>query len=102
MSENSKYENILSDLTLIESEVRTLVEMLKVTTNALKEKELQNAMLKQDIQKLNKRLTELEYEIEHNKLNSQFKGEKIQSVDNELLKQKIKYLISRIDLHLSS
>ncbi len=103
MSDISKYESILNDLTLIETEVAILVEKLRVTSESLREKEVQMAMLKQENQQLNKKLSELEFELESTKMNLQNeRPESFISKDNELLKEKIKSLISRIDFHLSS
>ncbi len=103
MSDISKYESTLNDLTLIESEVAILVEKLRVTSESLKEKEVQLSMLKQENQQLNKRLSELEFELESAKLSNQNEMTGFaQKRDNEALKEKIKNLISRIDFHLSS
>lgn len=103
MSDISKYESTLNDLTLIESEVAIMIEKLRVTSESLKEKEVQLAMLKQENQQLNKRLSELEFELESAKLSNQNKmPEFAQRQDNEVLKEKIRNLISRIDFHLSS
>jgi len=103
LSDISKYESTLNDLTLIESEVAILVEKLRVTTESLKEKEVQFAMLKQENQHLNKRISELEFELENIKQNNQnLNTEFVSTIDNEVLKEKIKNLISRIDFHLSS
>lgn len=103
MSDVNKYESLLNDLTLIESEVAILVEKLKLTSETLKEREVQLAMVKQENQQLNKRISELEYEIENLKLSVQNNdADKSYYQENEKLKQKIKSLISRIDYHLSS
>lgn len=104
MSENSKYESTLNDLTLIESEVAILVEKLRISTETLKEREVQYAMLKQENQQLNKRLSELEFELENLKLTKHNEAAEQIYTDNtnEALKAKIKNLISRIDFHLSS
>lgn len=103
MSEISKYEAILNDLTQIESEVAIIVEKLKLTSESLKEKEMQLAILKQENQQLHKRISELEYELNNAKITSQnnvYKPNEI--VINEEIKEKIKNLISKIDFHLSS
>lgn len=103
MSDISKYESTLNDLTLIESEVAIMIEKLRVTSESLREKEVQLAMLKQENQQLNKRLSELEFELESAKLSNQNEITGFaQKQDNEVLKEKIKNLISRIDFHLSS
>jgi predicted nuclease with TOPRIM domain len=103
VSEISKYEAILNDLTQIESEVAIIVEKLKLTSESLKEKEMQLAILKQENQQLHKRISELEYELNNAKITSQnnvYKPNEI--VINEEIKEKIKNLISKIDFHLSS
>lgn len=103
MSDISKYESTLNDLTLIESEVAILIEKLRVTSESLREKEVQLAMLKQENQQLSKRLSELEFELESLKLSNQNEvTDCVQKQDREVLKEKIKNLISRIDFHLSS
>lgn len=103
MSDVNKYESLLNDLTLIESEVAILVEKLKLTSETLKEREVQLAMVKQENQQLHKRISELEYEIENLKLSVQNnEADKSYNHENDILKQKIKSLISRIDYHLSS
>lgn len=103
MSEITKYESTLNDLTLIESEVANLIEKTRLATETLKERDVQIAMLKQENHQLSKRLSELEFELEHLKLNYQNgNSEKIYLRENEILKEKIKNLITRIDFHLSS
>lgn len=103
MSEILKYENTLNDLSLIESEVAILVEKYKITSETLKEREVQLAMLKQENQQLNKRLAELEFELENIKLRNQNVAiGQSNNEDNEVLKAKIKNIITRIDFYLSS
>jgi len=103
VSDISKYESTLNDLTLIESEVAILVEKQRVISESLKEKDVQLTMLKQEINHLNKRISELEFELETAKINKQNETPQLVSKqDNEALKEKIKNLITRIDFHLSS
>ncbi len=103
MSDVSKYESTLNDLILIETEVAILIEKFRVTSESLREKELQLEKLKQENQYLNKRLSELEFELESLKLsNNNTMTGIVNKQDNEVLKEKIKSLISRIDFHLSS
>jgi DNA repair exonuclease SbcCD ATPase subunit len=103
MSEISKYETLLNDLLNIESEVSILVEKLKVTTEKLKEKELQIAVLKQENQNLSKKVSELEYQIENIKTSNSFPNiESINIENSEILKTRIKNLINKIDYYLSS
>ncbi|MCS7054132.1 MAG: hypothetical protein NZM09_10435 [Ignavibacterium sp.] len=103
MNEISKYEILLNDLTQIESEIAILVDKLKVIQDSLQEKEMQIAMLRQENHNLQKKISELEYEVNNLRINSQFdQSAKISEYDNDEIKQKIKYIISKIDYHLGS
>ena len=103
MNELSKYESIINDLNLIE----TQAEVLK---NRAKDIELRNIQVERTIEQLkaentalNQKVVKLEGEIdkligktELNIFNS------LTSKEKETLKSKIENLISKIDYHLSS
>ncbi len=103
MSELSKYEIIINDLNLIE----TQAEVLK---NKAKDIELRNSKVERTIEQLkaentalNQKIAKLEGEIDRligktelNIFNS------LTSKEKEALKTKIENLINKIDYHLSS
>ena len=103
MNELSKYESIINDLTLIE----TQAEVLK---NKARDIELRNAKVERSIEQfkaenaaLNQKVAKLEGEIDRligktelNIFNS------LTSKEKEALKSKIENLINKIDYHLSS
>lgn len=103
MTELSKYENIINDLNLIE----TQAEVLK---NKAKDFELRNLKVERTLEKLktenvelNQKVRNLEAEIDKligkSEMNI-FKS--LNSKEKETLKTKIQSLISKIDYHLSS
>ncbi|MGQ9643351.1 MAG: hypothetical protein ACUVT3_05800 [Ignavibacterium sp.] len=99
----AKYDSLIQDLTLIESEISTIVEKLRVSTQREQELEIQLAKAKQENAVLMKRINELEHQLE----NTQIKSENeyfgsLNSKEKEVLKQKIQNLITRIEYHLSS
>lgn len=103
MVDFAKYDSLIQDLTLIESEISAIVEKLRVSTQREQELEIQLAKAKQENTVLIKRISELEHQLE----NTQIKSENeyfgsLNSKEKEVLKQKIQNLITRIEYHLSS
>lgn len=103
MFDFTKYDALIQDLTLIESEVAAIVEKLRISTEREQELEIQLAKAKQENAVLLKRINELEHQLE----NSQIKSENeyfgsLNTKEKEVLKQKIQNLITRIEYHLSS
>jgi predicted nuclease with TOPRIM domain len=99
----TKYDALIQDLTLIESEIAAIVEKLRVSTEREQELEIQLAKARQENAVLLKRINELEHQLE----NSQIKSENeyfgsLNTKEKEVLKQKIQNLITRIEYHLSS
>lgn len=99
----AKYDSLIYDLTLIESEISAIVEKLRVSTQREQELEIQLAKAKQENAVLIKRISELEHQLE----NTQIKSENeyfgsLNTKEKEVLKQKIQNLITRIEYHLSS
>lgn len=103
MVDFAKYDSLIQDLTLIESEVAAIVEKFQISTQREQELEIQLAKVKQENAVLVKRISELEHQLE----NTQIKSENeyfgsLNSKEKEVLKQKIQNLITRIEYHLSS
>lgn len=103
MFDFTKYDALIQDLTLIESEVAAIVEKLRVSSQREQNLEIQLAKVKQENALLLKRISELEHQLE----NSQIKSENeyfgtLNPREKEALKQKIQNLITRIEYHLSS
>lgn len=99
----AKYDSLIQDLTLIESEISAIAEKLRVSTQKEQELEIQLAKAKQENAVLIKRISELEHQLE----NTQIKSENeyfgsLNMKEKEVLKQKIQNLITRIEYHLSS
>lgn len=99
----AKYDSLIQDLTLIESEISAIAEKLRVSTQREQELEIQLAKAKQENAVLMKRISELEHQLE----NTQIKSENeyfgsLNTKEKEVLKQKIQNLITRIEYHLSS
>lgn len=99
----AKYDSLIQDLTLIESEISAIAEKLRVSTQKEQELEIQLAKAKQENAVLMKRISELEHQLE----NTQIKSENeyfgsLNMKEKEVLKQKIQNLITRIEYHLSS
>jgi len=99
----AKYDSLIQDLTLIESEIAAIIEKLRVSTQREQELEIQLAKAKQENAVLIKRISELEHQLE----NTQIKSENeyfgsLNTKEKEVLKQKIQNLITRIEYHLSS
>lgn len=99
----AKYDSLIQDLTLIESEISAITEKLRVSTQREQELEIQLTKAKQENAALIKRISELEHQLE----NTQIKSENeyfgsLNTKEKEVLKQKIQNLITRIEYHLSS
>lgn len=99
----AKYDSLIQDLTLIESEIAAIVEKFRVSSQREQELEIQLAKSKQENAVLIKRISELEHQLE----NTQIKSENeyfgsLNTKEKEVLKQKIQNLITRIEYHLSS
>lgn len=99
----AKYDSLIQDLTLIESEISAIAEKLRVSTQREQELEIQLAKAKQENAVLIKRISELEHQLE----NTQIKSENeyfgsLNTKEKEVLRQKIQNLITRIEYHLSS
>lgn len=103
MFDFTKYDAIIQDLTLIESEVASISEKLRISKEREQELEIQLAKTKQENAVLLKRINELEHQIESSQIKSenQYFGS-LNTKEKEVLKQKIQNLITRIEYHLSS
>ncbi|AFH49151.1 Hypothetical protein IALB_1441 [Ignavibacterium album JCM 16511] len=103
MFDFTKYDALIQDLTLIESEVAAIVEKLRVSTEREQELEIQLAKAKQENAVLLKRINELEHQLENSRIKSvnEYFGS-LNTKEKEVLKQKIQNLITRIEYHLSS
>jgi len=97
----AKYETLISDLSKLESQVEILKSKYGDTMERNKELEVSLNELQQDKNLLHEKISELESELEHLK-NKTEEDSKINSVEREELKSKVRNLISRIDKHLSS
>jgi predicted nuclease with TOPRIM domain len=99
----AKYDSLIQDLTLIESEIAAIVEKLRVSTQREQELEIQLAKAKQENAVLIKRISELEHQLENTQIKSvnEYFGS-LNTKEKEVLKQKIQNLITRIEYHLSS
>ena len=103
MSEISKYESIINDLSLIETQAEVLknkakdIELrnLKVE-RAIEQLRAENTALGQKVVKLEGEIDRLIGKTELNIFNS------LTSKEKETLKSKIENLINKIDYHLSS
>jgi cell division protein FtsB len=101
--ELSKYENIINDLNLIETQAEVLKNKAKdiETRNVHLERNFEklkadNAALHQKIAKLESEIDRLIGRAELDIFNS------LTSKEKETIKSKIEYLVSKIDYHLSS
>jgi hypothetical protein len=103
VSEISKYESIINDLSLIETQAEVLknkakdIELrnLKVE-RAIEQLRAENTALSQKVVKLEGEIDRLIGKTELNIFNS------LNSKEKETLKSKIENLINKIDYHLSS
>ena len=101
MVDLAKYETLISDLSKLESQVEILKSKYNDTLERNKELEVSISEIQQDKNLLHEKISELESELEDLK-NKTEEDSKINSVEREEIKSKIKNLISRIDNHLSS
>ena len=103
MNELSKYESIISDLNLIETQAEVLknkakdIELRNIQVErTIEQLKAENAALNQKVAKLEGEIDKLIGKTELNIFNS------LTSKEKETLKSKIENLISKIDYHLSS
>lgn len=103
MVDLAKYDSLIQDLSLIEAEVYTLIEKLRDKEERETELEIQLAKYRQENSYLQKRILEIEQDLEFlkedkegNILNT------LNSKERETLKLKLQDIISRIDYHLSA
>lgn len=103
MSEISKYESIINDLNLIETQAEVLknkakdIEQRNIQVERLIEQlKTENALLSQKVTKLEGEVERLIGKTELDIFNS------LTSKEKETLKFKIEDLISKIDYHISS
>ena len=101
MVDLAKYETLISDLSKLESQVEILKSKYSDTIERNKELEVSVNEIQQDKNLLHEKISELESQLENLK-NKTEEDSKINSVEREEIKSKIKNLISRIDKHLSS
>lgn len=103
MFDFTKYDALIQDLSLIESEIAAIIEKLRISEEREKELEIQVAKLRQENAILSKKVNELEHQLENSQSNDQTEFfASLNSKEKELLKQKIQNLITRIEYHLSS
>lgn len=103
MVDLAKYDSLIKDLSLIEAEVSILTEKLRDKEERQAELEIQLAKFRQENSFLQKRILEIEQDLEFikedkegNLLNT------LNSKERETLRLKLQDLISRIDYHLSA
>ena len=103
MNELSKYESIINDLNLIETQAEVLKNKAKdiglrniQVERTIEQLKAENAALNQKVVKLEGEIDKLIGKTELNIFNS------LTSKEKETIKSKIENLISKIDYHLSS
>ena len=103
MSELSKYESIINDLSLIETQAEVLknkakdIEVRNIhVERSIEQLKSENGALSQKVVKLEGEIDRLIGKAELNIFNS------LNSKEKETLKSKIENLINKIDYHLSS
>jgi len=103
VNELSKYESIINDLNLIETQAEVLknkakdIELRNIKVErTIEQLKAENAALNQKVAKLEGEIDKLIGKTELNIFNS------LTSKEKETLKSKIENLISKIDYHLSS
>lgn len=103
MNELSKYESIINDLNLIETQAEVLknkakdIEIRNIhIERAIEQMKAENAAFSQKVLKLEGEIDRLIGKAELNIFNS------LTSKEKETLKSKIENLINKIDYHLSS
>lgn len=103
MNEINKYESLINDLNLIETQAGVLKNKSKDIELRNGQIERQNEQLKADNTVLNQKLMKLEGEIDKLKGKTDLNiFNSLTSKEKETLKLKIENLITRIDYHLSS
>ncbi|OGU77841.1 MAG: hypothetical protein A2V93_06785 [Ignavibacteria bacterium RBG_16_34_14] len=103
MQETSKQEVLLSDLSVIQSQVEILANKCKDITEVNIELETQLSELKKEKTDLTQKISRIETEL-HNMKEKSGTGlfNSLNEKEREELKKNIGDLISRIDFHLSS
>jgi predicted nucleic acid-binding Zn-ribbon protein len=96
----AKYENLISELSALESHVEIIKDKYSDTLERNKELEITLDSVQQDKNLLHQEMTKLEEELQTLKQKSEDKLN-LNSEEREKIKTKIHDLISRIDLHLS-
>lgn len=103
MVDLTKYEIMLSDLTFIESQVSSLKDKSEEMKNRNIELEDIVFLLKKEKSLLNQRIAQLESQLEQKPAVEENPDKVNLNVEEkEILKNKIKQLITKIDYHLSS
>lgn len=99
----TKYDIILSDLNFIESQASSVKDKFEELKNRNNELEDIVFLLKKEKNLLNQRIAQLESQLEQ-KPDVEENSEKLNLnvEEKEILKNKIKQLIAKIDYHLSS
>jgi len=99
----TKYDIILSDLNFIESQASSVKDKFEELKNRNNELEDIVFLLKKEKNLLNQRIAQLESQLEQ-KPDVEENSEKLNLnvEEKEILKNKIKQLITKIDYHLSS
>ncbi len=100
MSETSKQEVLLSDLSVIQSQVEILANKCRDLTEVNLELETQLSELKKEKTNLDEKISKLEFDMKK-KSKTDFLGT-LNEKEREELKNNIGDLISRIDFHLSA
>ncbi|HMU42393.1 MAG TPA: hypothetical protein PKA80_03755 [Ignavibacteriaceae bacterium] len=103
MVDLTKYDIILSDLNFIESQASSVKDKFEELKNRNNELEDIVFLLKKEKNLLNQRIAQLESQLEQ-KPDVEENSEKLNLnvEEKEILKNKIKQLITKIDYHLSS
>ncbi len=101
MVDLAKYETLISDLSSLESQVEILKNKYSDTLHRNKELEASLDEIQQDKSLLLAKISELESELDEIKLKVEEKS-KLNLEEREELKSKIKYLVNRVDKHLSA
>lgn len=99
----TKYDMILSDLNFIESQASSVKDKFEELKNRNNELEDIVFLLKKEKNLLNQRIAQLESQLEQ-KPDVEENSDKLNLnvEEKEILKNKIKQLITKIDYHLSS
>lgn len=99
----TKYDIILSDLNFIESQASSVKDKIEELKNRNNELEDIVFLLKKEKNLLNQRIAQLESQLEQ-KPAAEVNSDKLNLnvEEKEILKNKIKQLITKIDFHLGS